>query len=145
MTDASLTHTNSKSALKLTIKQWTEQFPKAFNLNHPIPLKKGVVDELFSVCCPPLSKKHVRLAICYYTNDFKYHQAIAQSEDKKRYDLDGNPVGEILDEEDHYARKQLKKIKALHRECKDAKLNRAATSSSLDALQNKFNDTDTNV
>ncbi len=142
MSDALQPKTNSKAALRRTIEQWIDQHPKAFCLDKNIPLKKGILDDLFAAYCPTLSRKHVRLAICYYTNDFKYQEAIAQSEDKIRYDLDGNPAGEIIDAEDHYARKQLKRIKAMHRQAKEDKLNKVASNSSLHALEEKFNQTD---
>ncbi|NTV95897.1 MAG: ProQ activator of osmoprotectant transporter prop [Thiobacillus sp.] len=55
---------------------------------------------------PELTKDQVRTALRSHTGSTRYLKALAQA--KERYDLDGNPAGEVTEEQRAQAAEQLK-------------------------------------
>jgi len=86
-------------------KAWLEEnFPKSFNFKKPKPLKLGIQHDLLSIPSP-YSKKLLRKCLGVYVNSKAYLEATIQ--ENWRYDLNGEKIEEITQEQKDHALKQL--------------------------------------
>jgi ProP effector len=86
-------------------KAWLEStYPKALNFNEPKPLKPGIERDLLD-SSSPYSKSQLRKCLRVYCASRGYLRAIVQG--NWRYDLNGEKVGEIIQEHKDHALKQL--------------------------------------
>lgn len=87
-------------------------WPELFNLDNPKPLKVGVLNDLMQ----DISSRNLTIgagvlkaAIASYTRRIRYQKALAAG--GARYDLNGQPCGEITPEQQQEAADALKKAK----------------------------------
>lgn len=83
--------------------------PNLFNKENPKPLKLGIIKDIFEYVAKnnlAVSRKTIRESIKLYTSDFYYLKALAKEE--FRYDLQGNPCGQVSPEHKKAAKEQLK-------------------------------------
>jgi sRNA-binding protein len=94
---------------KITLAWLYEEFPLCFNPKEIKPLKLNIDKELFPFLekegSP--SKAKLRDALTFYTNNIHYLEAIIKS--THRYDLEGNQVQEITQEQKAYAQEKFEK------------------------------------
>ena len=93
-----------------TLETLRERYPHAFlpEGEPPRPLQVGILQELF-VKANDISRRRLRWAVYYYANNIAYQQALANG--KARYDLEGQPAGEITEEHREAAIDKLKELK----------------------------------
>jgi len=94
------------------IDRLCETFPAAFNRQTPKPLKIGVGEELMALAgehpaFADWTRTQIRRAIKGYTRSFRYRKALAAG--GSRYDLDGQPAGEVTPEQQALAQVPRKK------------------------------------
>ncbi|MCP5158913.1 MAG: ProQ/FinO family protein [Gammaproteobacteria bacterium] len=91
-------------------------FPAVFNRQTPKPLKVGIGQEVLVLAgvhpaFTDLARKDLRRALAAYTRAFRYRKALAAG--GPRYDLDGQPAGEVTPEQQAHAQaSQDKKVAA---------------------------------
>ncbi|HHY0902448.1 TPA: ProQ/FINO family protein [Salmonella enterica] len=88
-------------------------WPELFNLDNPKPLKVGVLDDLMqdiSARNLTIGAGVLKAAIASYTRRIRYQKALAAG--GARYDLNGEPCGEITPEQQQEAADALKKAKS---------------------------------
>ncbi|KYP92563.1 hypothetical protein WB67_10590 [bacteria symbiont BFo2 of Frankliniella occidentalis] len=90
-------------------------FPSLLSEEEPKPFKVGILEDM---------KKHiadnqttfgigqVKSALARYTSHYRYQKALAAG--GHRYDLDGNPCGEVTPEQQAAAKEKTKAIKAVY-------------------------------
>ncbi len=84
------------------VKNWLETtYPKAFNFQNPIPLKKGVRQELLAKGSP-FSEAQLCNALTGYVRNDSYLKAVIEGQ--WRHDLNGEQAEEILENEKEYSR-----------------------------------------
>ncbi len=96
----------------LIIDRLCQIFPALFNRQTPKPLKIGVGQELLALAgvhpaLMDLNRMDLRRALKVYTRAFRYRQALAAG--GPRYDLDGQPAGEVTPEQQANAQAPRKK------------------------------------
>jgi ProP effector len=93
-----------------TLALLRERFPKAFvsEDKSPLPLQVGILQELF-VTAKDISRRQLRWAVYYYANNIRYQQALIEG--GPRYDLEGQPVGEVTDDHRKDAVSKMEEIK----------------------------------
>lgn len=87
-------------------------WPELFNLDNPKPLKVGVLDDLMqdiSARNLTIGAGVLKAAIASYTRRIRYQKALAAG--GARYDLNGQPCGEVTPEQQQEAADALKKAK----------------------------------
>ncbi|EHG7930136.1 proQ/FINO family protein [Salmonella enterica] len=87
-------------------------WPELFDLDNPKPLKVGVLDDLIrdiSARNLIIGAGVLKAAIASYTRRIRYQKALAAG--GARYDLNGQPCGEITPEQQQEAADALKKAK----------------------------------
>lgn len=87
-------------------------WPELFNLDNPKPLKVGVLNDLMqdiSARNLTIGAGVLKAAIASYTRRIRYKKALAAG--GARYDLNGQPCGEITPEQQQEAADALKKAK----------------------------------
>ncbi|EAU4679990.1 proQ/FINO family protein [Salmonella enterica] len=87
-------------------------WPELFNLDNPKPLRVGVLDDLMqdiSARNLTIGAGVLKAAITSYTRRIRYKKALAAG--GARYDLNGQPCGEITPEQQQEAADALKKAK----------------------------------
>lgn len=96
---------------KQHVIQWlAENFPAAFHLKpkHIKPLKIGILDDIIDfyerLDSPPFSKKLLREALSYYSGSPAYLNC--QIANAPRYDLYGNEVDIVKEEQAKYAKQR---------------------------------------
>jgi hypothetical protein len=98
-----------KEAIKATLTWLYEQFPSCFSQDELKPLKLNINKDLFSFLekkqAP--SKAKLRDALTFYTNNIHYLEAVMNG--THRYDLEGNQVQEITQEQKAYAQEKFEK------------------------------------
>jgi sRNA-binding protein len=90
-------------------------FPALFHRQTPKPLKMGVGQEVLALAgthpaFTDLTRKDLRRALAAYTGTFRYRQALIAG--GPRYDLAGQPVGEVTPEQQALAQAPRKKAAA---------------------------------
>lgn len=94
-----------------------KNYPKTFNFKNPLPLTVGIFQELLSKVYfdtsldVPFDKIGLRKFLVYYTDRKPYLKAIVK--EKWRYDLNGDMVEEITQDQKDYALKHLEFIKSI--------------------------------
>lgn len=87
-------------------------WPELFNLDNPKPLRVGVLDDLMqdiSARNLTIGAGVLKAALASYTRRIRYQKALAAG--GARYDLNGQPCGEITPEQQQEAADALKKAK----------------------------------
>lgn len=87
-------------------------WPELFNLDNPKPLKVGALDDLMQDINArnlTIGAGVLKAAIASYTRRIRYQKALAAG--GARYDLNGQPCGEITPEQQQEAADALKKAK----------------------------------
>lgn len=87
-------------------------WPELFNLDNPKPLKVGVLKDLMqdiSARNLTIGAGVLKAAIASYTRRIRYQKALAAG--GARYDLNGQPCGEVTPEQQQEAADALKKAK----------------------------------
>jgi ProP effector len=82
-----------------------ETYSATFSLDKPLPLKVGVRDDL-AARHPDLAPATLRRALKRYCDRRPYQLALAR-EGACRVDLDGQPAGEVLEDQRKYAKAKL--------------------------------------
>lgn len=85
-------------------------WPKLFNLDEPKPLKVGVLDDIQQDIAArglTIGAGVLKAAIASYTRRIRYKKALAAG--GARYDLNGQPCGEVTPEQQQEAADELKK------------------------------------
>ncbi|EFV1988381.1 prop effector [Salmonella enterica] len=88
-------------------------WPELFNLDNPKPLKVGVLDDLMQDIIArnlTIGAGVLKAAIASYTRRIRYKKAIRAG--GARYDLNGQPCGEVTPEQQQEAADALKKAKS---------------------------------
>lgn len=94
-------------------RDWLRKtFPRTFIKRKPLPLKEGILGEIFERVPQDgsISKKMVRVYLKKYTHSQYYHQAMMEY--PYRVDLLGEPVCRVSDEHRENAKHQLAQILA---------------------------------
>jgi ProP effector len=87
------------------VKKWLETtYPKSFNFQSPIPLKKGIRQELLAKGSP-FSEAQLCNALTGYVRNDSYLKAVVEGQ--WRHDLNGQQTEEILENEKEYSREFL--------------------------------------
>jgi ProP effector len=87
------------------MKNWLEAtYPKAFDFQNPIPLKKGIRKELMAKDSP-FSGVQLHKVLKAYARSNLYLKAVVKCQ--WRHDLDGEQTEEILEEEKKYSKQLL--------------------------------------
>jgi len=87
------------------MKNWLEAtYPKAFDFQNPIPLKKGIRKELMAKDSP-FSGVQLHKVLKAYARSNLYLKAVIKCQ--WRHDLDGEQTEEILEEEKKYSKQTL--------------------------------------
>jgi ProP effector len=102
-------------------QQWLFQsFPKCFRDDHALPLKVGILQDIFKAIPEnsSISRIQVRRALKFYTNHPLYQKALAKREE--RFDLNGEAIGNISSEHKEVAEKviALRRLKSFARRAK---------------------------
>ncbi len=87
-------------------------WPELFNLDEPKPLKVGVLDDIqrdIAARSLTIGAGVLKAAIASYTRRIRYKKALAAG--GARYDLNGQPCGEITPEQQQEAANELEKPK----------------------------------
>ncbi|EAW1163190.1 ProQ/FinO family protein [Salmonella enterica] len=87
-------------------------WPELFNPDNPKPLKVGVLDDLMQDIIArnlTIGAGVLKAAIASYTRRIRYQKALAAG--GARYDLNGQPCGEVTPEQQQEAADALKKAK----------------------------------
>jgi ProP effector len=99
-------------------QQWLfEAFPKCFREDHALPLKVGILKDIFEQLPKDqsISRIQVRRALKFYTNHPLYQKALTKKEE--RFDLNGDVVSTITGEHKAIAERNiaLRKLKSFAR------------------------------
>lgn len=98
-----------QEAIARLITHW----PQLFSLDHPQPLKIGIADDILAdikACELDLTRARVSAALMFYTQNAAYQEAVLTG--GSRFDLSGQPCGEITAEQQTHASRQLEKWQA---------------------------------
>ncbi|MGJ8525416.1 RNA chaperone ProQ [Halomonadaceae bacterium LMG 33818] len=85
------------------LKEWYKRYPNAFFKAHTHPLKVGIHKDLIER--EPWSSKLIRRALANYVNLPRYLKSVRVG--VTRVDLDGQPAGDIGEDDVRHAREQL--------------------------------------
>lgn len=84
------------------VKKWLETtYPKAFNFQNPVPLKKGIRQELLAKGST-FSEAQLCNALTGYVRNDSYLKAVVEGQ--WRHDLNGEQAEKILENEKEYSR-----------------------------------------
>jgi ProP effector len=97
------------------VQQWLfRQFPKCFREDHALPLKVGILKDIFDKLPDDksISRLQIRRALKFYTNHPAYQRALVYK--TERVNLEGNVVGAVEAEHKTVAEKvlALRKLKS---------------------------------
>ena len=96
----------SRGAQTVALQAWLiEQYPATFNPDKPPPLKIGIHHDLLTRH-PDLAPATLRRALKRYCERRPYQLALAR-DGAVRVDLDGNPAGEVLEDQRKFAKAKL--------------------------------------
>ncbi|WP_052046287.1 ProQ/FINO family protein [Candidatus Paracaedibacter symbiosus] len=84
-----------------------DTYPNCFNWDEPKPLKKRIEKDIFATLPEdlPFPRLAIRWAIAYYAGAPRYLDALSKSQ--HRFDLQGEPVEEVIPEHQQRAEEQL--------------------------------------
>src|SRR5690606_6420406 len=104
-----LNEQKKREETKITLAWLYEEFPLCFNQSEIKPLKLNIDKDIFPFLekeqAP--SKAKLRDALTYYTNNIHYLEAVIKG--THQYDLEGNQVQEITQEQKAYAQERFEK------------------------------------
>ena len=83
-------------------------FPTAFDPEHPMPLSRGICEQILASPAHRLNKHEVRAALRTWSHRPSYLRALVSG--APRVDLRGSPVGEVLPAERVHARELLRRF-----------------------------------
>ena len=94
------------SEINPVLDQLCQAFPACFNRTVPKPLKIGLGEEVMALAgmhpaLADLSRTQLRRALKVYTGASAYRKALARG--GPRYDLDGQPAGEVTPDQQAFA------------------------------------------
>ena len=112
------------------LKQWYARYPQVFFKAHTRPLQIGIHEAL--IAKEPWSSRLVRRTLACYVNLPRYMKSLRPG--AARIDLQGQPAGQVTEEEAHHAREQLIQLQLRQKERDQAQQQRRL-SSKLEALQ----------
>lgn len=90
-------------------------FPALLSEEEPKPFKIGILEDMAKYIADnelTFGIGQVKSALARYTSNYRYQKALAAGGD--RYDLDGNPFGEVTPEQQAAAKEKTKAIKAVY-------------------------------
>ncbi|EFM4132400.1 ProQ/FINO family protein [Escherichia coli] len=118
----------SKKQRQKEAKALLEGFwPELFRFNKPRPLKMGVFADLVEDAKQrglPFGEDIIRAAITIYTCRYAYQKSLSKV--RERFNLSGEPEGEVTAEQKEYARLQIQRIDAKAKARKQARENENA-------------------
>lgn len=93
------------------LEHLTEMWPQAFDMKNPRPLAVGIIDAITAELSARGAGGHgaVRYAMKSYTGNIRYIRALAAG--GARYNLRGEPEGEVTEEQRQRAAQTLKTMK----------------------------------
>jgi ProP effector len=88
----------TRKQIEATIALLCERFPKCFVMfeRRRVPLKVGIRDDIIAILGDQIDRQLLNAAMQYYCNNFHYRRS--QKPGALRFDLDGNPCGEVSEE-----------------------------------------------
>lgn len=98
-----------------------ELFPALFATNPPLPLKLRIQADIQQRAPGIFTKKSLSVFLHRHTTNTAYLRAVANA--PQRFDLDGQPAGEIADEHRQAAVAELERRRAMHDARRDAERN----------------------
>ena len=103
-------------AIRKDMEILLKEFPKAFTLKNPKPLKIGIKEDIFAKWGDnaPMSKLRFGKALQGYVNTKSYLRAFAT--EQHRYDLEGKKVQEITEANKTHAATALEKREGKNKE-----------------------------
>lgn len=90
-------------------------FPALLSEEEPKPFKVGILENMKKYIADnelSFGIGQLKSALARYTSNYRYQKALAAGGD--RYDLDGNPCGEVTPEQQAAAKDKTKAIKAVY-------------------------------
>lgn len=90
-------------------------FPNLLSEEDPKPFKIGILEDMAKYIADneqTFGIGQVKSALSRYTTNYRYQKALAAG--GNRYDLDGNPCGEVTPEQQAAAQEKVKEIKAAY-------------------------------
>ena len=103
-----------------------ELFPALFATHPPQPLKLRIQADIQLRAPGTFTKKSLSVFLHRYTTNTAYLRAVANA--PQRFDLDGQPAGEIADEHRQAAVAELERRRAMHDARRDAERNAQRTA-----------------
>lgn len=93
------------------LERLTELWPQAFSLKNPRPLAVGIVDAISTELNATSAGGHgaVRYPLKSYTGNIRYMRALAEG--GARYNLNGEPDGDVTPEQQQRAAQALKAMR----------------------------------
>lgn len=88
-------------------------WPQLFSLEQPKPLKIGIAADIYQDIKGRelgLTRAKASAALMFYTQTLAYQEAVQVGD--SRFDINGQPCGEITEEQKAHAAKQLENLKA---------------------------------
>lgn len=122
----------SKKQRQKEAKALLEGFwPELFQFNQPRPLKMGVFEDLVEDAKQrklPFGADIIKAAMKIYTCRYAYQKALSKI--SERFNLSGEPEGDVTAEQKEYARLQIQRIDAKAKARKQARENENVAKSS---------------
>ena len=90
-------------------------FPNLLSEEDPKPFKIGILEDMAKYIADneqTFGIGQIKSALARYTTNYRYQKALAAG--GHRYDLDGNPCGEVTPEQQAAAQEKVKAIKAAY-------------------------------
>jgi len=85
-----------------TLMWLCKHYPKCFSIKDPVPLKIGIIEDIFAVVPKIMSKTILRKVLKRYTRTARYLNALVSN--PHRYNLEGERVGEVTAKERSFAK-----------------------------------------
>ena len=121
---------------RLLLKQLEQNYPV---IRKAVPLAVGI-DKAIIARMPGIDRKALRIALGMHTRSVRYLKAVEKSE--TRFDLDGNPAGEVPESHRLHAsqmrQERIAKAKQQQKEKQRAEREQALHSAKLQQLAEKF-------
>lgn len=88
-----------------TLMWLCNRYPKCFSVASPLPLKIGIILDIYEIIPEAISRTIIRKVLKRYTNTKRYLDALLSN--PKRYNLDGEIVGEVGEKERSFAQSKI--------------------------------------
>ena len=98
---------DSRKQIQAAINWLCQTFPECFNFKSPVPLKRHIEKDIWEHMSKEVSfsKAIIKAAIIYYTRNVRYQKAVQSY--KHRFDLEGNLVDRVKEDDRDYAEKRI--------------------------------------